>query len=106
MVLVYCSLYITYTLMKFLFGLDQNNVCSDIEKIESLIKNCLPIHQKLYNATKRLKTMEEVEEYFPGFMAFVDCTEQPIPRPSKNKKKRRLFYSGKKRMHTVKICTQ
>jgi len=49
--------------------------------------------------------MEEVEEYFPGFMAFVDCTEQPIPRPSKNKKKRRLFYSGKKRMHTVKICT-
>jgi len=26
--------------------------------------------------------MEEVEEYFPGYMAFVDCTEQPKPGPS------------------------
>ena len=50
--------------------------------------------------------MEEVEEYFPGFMAFVDCTEQPMQRPLKNKKKRRLFYSGKKKKHTVKISTQ
>ena len=35
MVLVYYRLYITYTLMEFLFGLDQSNVCRDIEKIES-----------------------------------------------------------------------
>ena len=31
-------LYITYTLMEFLFGLDQSNVCRDIEKIERLIR--------------------------------------------------------------------
>jgi len=42
-----------------------------------------------------------VEEYFPGFMAFTDCTEQPIPKP-KNKKKRRMYYSGKRKKHTVK----
>lgn len=101
MVLVYYRLYITYTLAGFLFDLDQSNVCRDIEKIESLIKNCLPIPQKLYNVTKRLETMEEVEQYFPGFVTFTDCTEQPIPRP-KNKKKRRLYYSGKKKKHTVK----
>jgi hypothetical protein len=41
MVLVYYRLYITYTLMEFLFGLDQSNVCRDIEKIESLIRDCL-----------------------------------------------------------------
>jgi len=35
-------------------------------------------------------------------MVFIDRTEQPIPRPPKNKKKRRLFYSGKKKRHTVK----
>ena len=29
--------------------------------------------------TRRLKTKEEVEQYFPGFMAFTDCSEQPIP---------------------------
>lgn len=101
MVLVYYRLYITYTLMEFLFGLDQSNVCRDIEKIESLIKACLPIPQKLYRVTKRLKTKEEVEQYFPGFMAFTDCTEQPIPRP-KNRLRRRLYYSGKKKKHTVK----
>ncbi len=101
MVLVYYRLYITYTLMEFLFGLDQSNVCRDIQKIERLIRRCLPIPQKLYKVTKRLKTKEEVEEYFPGFMAFTDCTEQPIPRP-KNKKKRKLYYSGKRKKHTVK----
>jgi hypothetical protein len=61
----------------------------------------LPIPQKLYKVTKRLKTKEEVEEYFPGFIAFTDCTEQPIPRPAKNRKKRRLYYSGKKKKHTL-----
>jgi DDE superfamily endonuclease/Helix-turn-helix of DDE superfamily endonuclease len=101
MVLVYYRLYITYTLAGFLFDLDQSNVCRDIEKIESLIKECLPIPQKLYRVTRRLKTKEEVEQYFPGFVTFTDCTEQPIPRP-KNKKKRRLYYSGKKKKYTVK----
>lgn len=101
MVLVYYRLYITYTLTEFLFGLDQSNVCRDIEKIERLIRSCLPIPQKLYNVTRRLKTKEEVEQYFPGFMAFTDCSEQPIPRP-KNRLRRRLYYSGKRKNHTVK----
>jgi hypothetical protein len=35
-------------------------------------------------------------------MAFVDCTEQQIPRPQ-NRLRRRLYYSGKKKKHTVKI---
>lgn len=101
MVLVYYRLYITYTLMEFLFGLDQSNICRDIQKIERLIRRCLPIPQKLYKVTRRLKTKEEVEEYFSGFMAFTDCTEQPIPRP-KNRIRKRKFYSGKRKKHTVK----
>ena len=101
MVLVYYRLYITYTLMEFLFGLDQSNVYRDIQKIEGLIRLCLPIPQKLYKVTRRLKTKEEVEQYFPGFMAFTDCSEQPIPRP-KNRLRRRLYYSGKRKKHTVK----
>ena len=101
MVLVYYRLYITYTLTEFLFGLSQSNVCRDIQKIEGLIKCCLPIPQKLYKVTKRLKTKEEVEQYFPGFLAFVDVTEQPIPRPE-NRLRRKIYYSGKKKKHTVK----
>jgi hypothetical protein len=52
---------------------------------------------------KRLKTPQEVEKYFPaGFLAFIDSTsEQQIPRP-KNNRKRKVHYSGKKKRHTVK----
>ncbi len=81
MLLVYYRLYITYTLAGFLFDLDQSNICRDIQKIEGLIRQCIPIPQKTYQITKRLKTPEAVEKYFPGFLAFTDCTEQQIPRP-------------------------
>ena len=66
-----------------------------------MIKECLPIPQKIYNITKRLKTLDEVEKYFPGFLAFINSTEQQIPR-SKNKRKRKAYYSGKKKRHAVK----
>ena len=101
LVLVHYRLHITYALTGFLFGLDQSSVCRDIQKIESLTRESLPIPQKPYKMTRRLKTMEKVEQYFPGFLAFVDCTEQQIPRP-KNKLRRKLHYSGKKKKHTVK----
>ncbi len=101
MLLVYYRLYITYTLAGFLFDLDQSNICRDIQKIEGLIRQCVPIPQKTYQITKRLKTLEEVEKYFPGFLAFTDCTEQQIPRPV-DRERRKIFYSGKKKRHTVK----
>ena len=95
-----------YTLAGFLFNLDQSNICRDIKKIESLIRNCLSIPQKTlpqktYNITKRLKISYEVEQYFAGFLSFVDSTEQQIPRPI-NKQRRKLYYSGKKKRHTIK----
>ena len=62
----------------------------------------IPILQKIYKITKRLKTPGEVEQYFPaGFLAFIDSTEQQIPRPV-DKRRRDAYYSGKKKKHTVK----
>jgi hypothetical protein len=102
MLLVYYRLYITYTLSGFLFDLDQSNVYRDISMLEPLIKLCVPLPKKLYKRTRRLRTIDEVEEeYFPGFKAFVDSTEQEIPRP-KNKRRRKSYYSGKKKKHTIK----
>ena len=93
MILVYYRLYITYTLAGFLFDLDQSNICRDIQKMEGRIIKCVPITQKIYNKTKRLKTPEEVEKYFPGFLAFIDSTEQQqIPRPV-DKRRRKAYYS-------------
>jgi hypothetical protein len=47
-----------------------------------------------------LETKEEVKQYFPGILAFIDYTEQPIQRPKDKKKK--FYYSGKKKKRTVK----
>jgi hypothetical protein len=103
MLLVYYCLYITYILTGFLFDLDKSNIYRNIQKIENLVMQCVPIPQKIYNKTKRLKTIEEeVEKYFPGFLAFIDCTEQQIPRPV-DKERRKMYYSiGKKKRHHQK----
>ncbi len=101
MLLFYYRLYTTFTLTGFLFDLDQSNVCRDIRYLEPLVRGCLPIPKKLHKLTRRLRTIEEVEEFFPGFKAFIDSTEQEIPRP-KDAKKRKTHYSGKKKRHTVK----
>ena len=69
--------------------------------MEPIVKSCIPLPQKLYNITRRLRTVQEVELYFPGFKAFIDSTEQEIQRP-KNKRKSKNYYSGKKKKHTVK----
>ena len=101
MLLGYYRLYITYTLTGFLFDLDQSNICRNIQKIESLARQCVSIPQKTYNITKRLQTPAEVEQYFAGFLAFIDSTEQQqIPRPT-DKDRRKIYYSGKKKRHTA-----
>jgi hypothetical protein len=46
-------------------------------------------------------TTEEVEQYFPGFLAFIDSTEQQIPRPIDGNR-RKMYNSGKKKRHTDK----
>jgi len=102
MLLVYYRLYITSTLTGFLFDLDQSNALKNMRVLEPLVKECVPIPKKLYERAKRAGTLEEVEAYFPGFKAFIDATEQEIPRP-KDKRKRRSHYSGKKKRHTVKV---
>jgi len=101
MFLVYYRLYVTSTLTGLLFNLDQSNVLKDIRKLEPLVKEVLPIPKKLHDKARRLQTLEEIEAMFPEFKAFLDATEQEIPRP-KDKRKRKTHYSGKKKRHTVK----
>lgn len=101
MLMIYYRLYITSTLTGVLFNLDQSNVLKDIHKLEPLVKEILPLPQKLHDKIKRLQSVEEIEVMFPGFKAFTDATDQEIPRP-KNKQKRRTHYSGKRKSHTVK----
>lgn len=101
MLLVYYRLYVTSILAGYLFDLDQTNVLRDVRRLEPLVKECLPLPKKIYERTRRARTVEEVEEYFPGFIAIIDSFEQEIPRPQ-NKRRRKSYYSGKRKKHTVK----
>jgi hypothetical protein len=69
MLLVHYRLYITYTLAGFLFDIDQSNICRDIQKIEPLIRKCLPIPQKTY--TILLKGFELLMKLKNTFQAFL-----------------------------------
>jgi hypothetical protein len=106
MLLTYYRLYVTSTLLGFLFDLGQTNVLKDIRIVEPALKDVLPLPEKLYRRTttkrKKIGTIEELEKLFPGLRAIIDSTEQEIPRPKKDKEKRKTHYSGKKRKHTVK----
>lgn len=101
MLLVYHRLYVTYTLVGFIFNLDQSNVYRNIQHLTYIVKKCIPLPQKVHRRVRRLRTMEEVHEYFPELKAVLDSTEQEIPRP-RNKSRRKSHYSGKKKKHTVK----
>jgi hypothetical protein len=101
MFLIYYRLYITSTLTGVLFDLDQSNILKDIRKLEPLVRDVLPTPKKLHYKVKQLQTIEEITAMFPELKAFLDATEQEIPRP-KNKHKRKTHYSGKKKRHTVK----
>jgi len=86
MLLIYYRLYITFTLTGFLFSLDQSNVYRNIGHLEPLVKDCIPLPKRVYKETRRIGDVEELLKYFPEMKAFLDATEQEIPRP-KNKRK-------------------
>ena len=61
----------------------------------------MPTPKKVHEKVKPLQKLEEIKAMFPELKAFIDATEQEIPR-TKNKKKRKTHYSGKRKRHTVK----
>jgi len=53
-----------------------SDTCRDVQKTEMLVRQCLPpIPQKIYNITKRLKTLQEIKKYFTGVMSFIDSKD-------------------------------
>lgn len=101
MLLIYYHMYPSSTLLGYLFNVSQTSVLKSIKKLEPLVSEVLPLPKKQYDKVRRLQSIEEIEAMFPGFKAFLDATEQEIPRP-KAKRKRKTHYSGKKKKHTVK----
>ena len=95
MLLVYYRLYITHTYFQdFCLILTRAMFVGILYACLNHLSNCLcvPLPSKLYKRTIRLRTIDEVEEeYFPGFKAFIDSSEQEIPRPKSKRKEQKLL---------------
>lgn len=88
MLLLYYRTYLTQEFIGYLVNLDRSNVCRAIKKLEPILASIVAIKKN------RVVRREEAENLI------IDATEQPIERPKKDQKK---YYSGKKKMHTLKV---
>ena len=87
-------------MLGMIFDLDKSNVMRDIRYLEPAIKQSIPIPAKKYADAKKLKTVQELQRFFPELIVITDGTEQPIPRPKDRTKKIALFRQ-KENTHTV-----
>lgn len=95
---LYAKLYLPYSLMEYLFGIDESTICRIIQEMTSLLGMKIIIQR----SGKRIRTLEELREVFPDLDAIIgDATEQRIPRPQK-KRERKKHHSGKKKAFTLK----
>ena len=101
LLLFYYRTYVTQDVAAEVFGVGQATVSRSIEQIAPVVKKCVPIPAKPYAGSKRVSRVEELEELFPGLVALVDASEQPIQRP-KRKDMEKSHYSGKAGRHAAK----
>ena len=101
LLLFYYRTYVTQDVAAEVFGVGQSTVSRSIGQIAPVVKKCVPIPAKLYAESKRVSTVEELEELFPGLVALVDASEQPIQRPKRNDMEK-SHHSGKAGRHTAK----
>jgi hypothetical protein len=130
MSLMYFRLYITQTLLGYLFDLDASNVNREINgRMMAVLSEVLPVPtqdeplldlllvaQEVDSSSssssggggkskrgKKISTLKELLEKNPQFKEiFIDATEQELPKP-KDKERRKDFYSGKRKRHTAKM---
>ena len=76
MLLIYCHIYLSSTLLGYFIDPGLTNVLKDIRNIELLVSDVQPLPKKQTEKVRRLQTVEEIEVMFPGFKAFLDATEQ------------------------------
>jgi hypothetical protein len=89
--LIYYRTYLTQEFLGFLFHIHDSSVSRSNKRIARILAPVLGIQKN------RLISKQEAMDLI------IDCTEHPIERP---KKKQTLYYSGKKKRHTLKTEIQ
>ena len=119
--LMYLRLYMTQSLLAYLFNLDESNICRELNgRLLPLLLEVLPTPLRdaplradnnqqaslsippQNKPRRRIGTLAELLRAYPELKeVLVDATEQEVPKP-KDKGSRKVRYSGKKKEHTIK----
>ena len=102
LVLMYYRTYLTLDGMTHLFGISQGSISTNIGKMIPIIRECLPVPQRLYWQARKAATVEELNELFPGLVALTDASGQPVQQPMRADMEE-SHYSAKAKTHTVKV---
>ena len=123
MALVYFRLYVSQSLLSLLFDVDQSTVSREVFlRVLPVLEGILPVplrdtplgqwakdadrNERAFPVPvgkgKRITTLKALLETYPEMEELLlDATEQPVPQP-KNKRQRKLAFSGKQHDHTIK----
>lgn len=100
LVLLYYKAYPTFRFAQVLFGLDKMNVWRWVTFMQPILHEAL--HHTLTLPTKKMRHMGQLLTICPDLQEFIiDATERRIQRPH-NPIHQTLYYSGKKKIHTIK----
>lgn len=104
-VLSYLRLHVPQLVIALMFGLTQCDISRDLRRLLPLIQAVLPCPEvwDIVKDTEELKEQEILSsEQLAEDHVLVDATEQPVFRPGKDNDARKLYYSGKKKIFTLK----
>ena len=101
MLLFYYRTYTTQIVCGMVFGVGQATVSRDISYLEPVVRECIPIPEKMHAAVSKAQSIEDLEALIPGLAVLVDVSEQPIYRPQDDETQKE-HYSGKAKRHTMK----
>lgn len=98
-ILVYVRLYPTQEVQGFLFGMSQAQANQWIHRLTRVLNQALGYEQQL--PEREPANLETLLSRCPSLEFIIDGTERRINRP-KDKAERKTYYSGKRKVHTVK----
>jgi len=93
-------MYPTQRFFALISGLKQPTVNKWVHKLLPYLETALG-HKNVVPQRPKMCRMEDLSKHCPELIFCLDATERPINRPSCSKKQKE-FYSGKKKIHTVK----
>lgn len=98
-ILFYFKIYPIQEVQAFFFGMSQTQACEWVHRLTPVLNQTLGVEQQL--PERNPDRMVHVLRKCPGLEFIIDGTERPMQRPQE-RVRRKLFYSGKKKRHTLK----